>query len=55
MMTIPRDIKTGVNLNGSCTTSCDGSDGLIVDDDASMYIRIQEKKGVVLGAGAAVS
>ena len=39
--------------NGSCTTSCDGSDGLIVDDDASMYIRIQEKR-VVLGAGAAV-
>ena len=39
--------------DGSCTTSCNGNDGLIVNDDASMYIRIQEKR-VVLGAGAAV-
>jgi hypothetical protein len=42
--------------NGSCTnppSNCSGSDGLIINDDASMYIRVQEKR-VVLGSGAAV-
>ena len=38
---------------GSCTTGCSGNDGLIVNDNASMYIRLQEKR-VVLGSGAAV-
>jgi hypothetical protein len=37
--------------DGSCTTGCNGNDGLIVDDNASMYIRLQEKR-VNLGAGA---
>lgn len=38
---------------GSCTTNCNESDGQIINDNASLYIRIQEKK-VVLGSGAAV-
>jgi hypothetical protein len=41
---------------GSCTnppSSCNGSDGLIIDDNASVYVRIQEKR-VVLGSGSAV-
>ena len=37
--------------DGSCTTGCNKNDGLIVNDDASMYIRLQEKR-VNLGAGA---
>jgi len=39
--------------NGSCTTGCNGNDGLIIDDNSSLYIRVQEKR-VVLGSGAAV-
>jgi hypothetical protein len=43
---------------GSCTSStssssCVGSDGQIIDDNSSIYIRIQEKR-VVLGSGPAV-
>jgi hypothetical protein len=36
--------------DGSCTTNCPESDGQIIDDNASIYIRIQEKR-VNLGAG----
>jgi hypothetical protein len=36
--------------DGSCTTNCLESDGQIIDDNASIYVRIQEKR-VNLGAG----
>jgi hypothetical protein len=39
--------------DGSCTTSCNENDGQIINDSASLYIRIQEKR-VVLGSGSAV-
>ena len=39
--------------DGSCTTNCVESDGRIINDNASLYVRVQEKK-VVLGSGPAV-
>ena len=36
--------------DGSCTTGCNENDGQIINDNASIYIRIQEKS-VNLGAG----
>lgn len=39
--------------DGSCTNNCDGVDGQIINDSASVYIRIEEKR-VVLGTGSAV-
>ena len=39
--------------DGSCTTSCNENDGQIINDNVSIYIRIQEKR-VVLGSGPAV-
>jgi hypothetical protein len=38
---------------GSCTGSCPGYDGQIIDDNASIYIRIQERK-LDLGSGSPV-
>jgi len=49
-----KGLQDFVEPAGSCTGSlCTGSDGQIVNDDASIYIRIQEKR-VVLGSGSAV-
>ena len=42
-----------IEPTGSCTSSCNQSDGLIINDNASIYIRIQEKR-LVLGSGSAV-
>jgi hypothetical protein len=39
---------------GSCTSNCNGSDGLIVNDNASMYIRLQEKRVVLVTGSDAV-
>jgi hypothetical protein len=51
-----KGLQDWVEPNGSCTnppSNCPGSDGQIIDDNASIYIRIQEKR-VVLGAPPAV-
>jgi len=49
-----KGLQDFVEPAGSCTgSSCPGNDGQIINDNASIYIRIQEKR-VVLGTGAAV-
>jgi hypothetical protein len=51
-----RGLQDWVEPTGSCTnppSSCNGSDGQIIDDNSSIYVRIQEKR-VVLGSGSAV-
>lgn len=39
--------------DGSCTRNCDEYDGQIINDNASLYVRVQEKK-VDLGSGSPV-
>lgn len=50
-----KGLQDFVEPAGSCTGSlCTGSDGQIINDDASIYVRIQEKRVVLVNGSDAV-